>query len=101
MAEYIDREKLIPDRCYYEPDGYEAVSCEQIFHEEVADVVEREKIDKAIKKIENIDLMSPFQDGINHYYKSREEIKAEAIKILKETIGEANKTESEEKNENM
>ena len=47
MAEYIDREKLIPDRCYYEPDGYEAVSCVQIFHEEVVDVIEKEKI-KAI-----------------------------------------------------
>ena len=44
MAEYIDREKLIPDRCYYEPDRYEAVSCDQIFHDEVADVIEKEKI---------------------------------------------------------
>ena len=45
MAEYVDREKLIPDRCYYEPYGYEAVSCEQIFHEDTADVVERERYD--------------------------------------------------------
>lgn len=52
MPEYIDRNKLIPDRCYYEPDGYEAVSCEQIFHEGVADVVEREKINNAIDKID-------------------------------------------------
>lgn len=45
MGEYVDREKLIPDRCYYEPYGYDAVSCEQIFHEDTADVVEREKYD--------------------------------------------------------
>jgi hypothetical protein len=37
--EYIDRLKLIPDRCIG------AVSLDQIFHEEVADVVEREKYD--------------------------------------------------------
>lgn len=52
MAEYIDREKLIPDRCYHEPYGYEAVSCEQIFHEDAADVIERSKINKAIKEME-------------------------------------------------
>ena len=51
MAEYIDREKLIPDRCYYEPYGYEAISCDQIFHEDIADVIEREKINKAIEEI--------------------------------------------------
>jgi hypothetical protein len=41
--EYIDRLKLIPDRCNYDDLG--AVSVDQIFHEEVADVVEREKYD--------------------------------------------------------
>lgn len=41
--EYIDRLKLIPDRCDYDDLG--AVSVDQIFHEEVADVVEREKYD--------------------------------------------------------
>jgi len=41
--EYIDRLKLIPDRCDY--DDLVAVSVDQIFHEEVADVVEREKYD--------------------------------------------------------
>jgi hypothetical protein len=39
IPEYIDRLKLIPDR------GLGAVSVDQIFHEEVADVVAREKYD--------------------------------------------------------
>lgn len=43
IPEYIDRLKLIPDRCDYDDLG--AVSVDQIFHEEVADVVEREKYD--------------------------------------------------------
>ena len=43
MPEYIDRLKLVPDRCEYDEGG--AVSVDQIFHEEVADVVEREKYD--------------------------------------------------------
>lgn len=89
MAEYIDREKLIPDRCYYEPYGYEAISCEQIFHEDVANVVEREKIDKAIAEI---------KDG---YYSNEEKSETDseradafnnglsyALEILKRNIGE-------------
>lgn len=43
VPEYIDRLKLVPDRCDYDELG--AVSVDQIFHEEVADVVEREKYD--------------------------------------------------------
>jgi hypothetical protein len=43
IPEYIDRLKLIPDRCDYDDLG--AVSVDQIFHEEVADVVERGKYD--------------------------------------------------------
>lgn len=52
-----------------------------------ADVVEREKIDKAIEDIKNIDLI--VHDGINHYYKSGEEVKAEVLVILKRNIGES------------
>lgn len=43
VPEYIDRLKLVPDRCNYDEGG--AVSVDQIFHEEFADVVEREKYD--------------------------------------------------------
>lgn len=84
MAEYIDREKLIPDRCYYEPYGYEAISCEQIFHEDVADVVEREKIDKAIEEISNID----WKEIIMNYDDVEIGFKDKVEEILKRNIGE-------------
>lgn len=50
MADYIDRKKLIPDRCYYEPYGFDAVSCEQIDSQPTADVVERSEYDKLEKE---------------------------------------------------
>jgi len=82
MAEYIDREKLIPDRCYCEPDGYEAISCDQIFHEDIAEVIEREKINKALLEMEreeNSEFWNKtFRDGIKY-----------ALEILKRNIGES------------
>ncbi|SDB15200.1 hypothetical protein [Eubacterium oxidoreducens] len=44
------------------------------------------KIDKVIGEIKSIDLI--VHDGINHYYRSGEEIKAAVIEILKMNIGE-------------
>lgn len=80
MAEYIDREKLIPDRCYNEPEGYDAVSVDQIFHEDIADVIEREKIDSAIlimEREQNSEFWNrTFRDGIGY-----------ALEILKKNIG--------------
>lgn len=97
MAEYINREKTISTlentAKYYEmPNADEwtkgihyglihgADNIAENVH--IEDVVEREKIDNAIKEINNIDLV--VHDGINHYYRSGEEIKSEVIKILKE-----------------
>ena len=80
MAEYIDREKLIPDRCYHEPEGYEAVSVDQIFHEDIANVVEREKIDNTILELERemnsgVSRDAVFHDGIRY-----------AVNVLKRNI---------------
>lgn len=63
MAEYIDREKLIPDRCYHEPEGYEAVSIDQIFHEDIADVVERAKILDFIEDNRPTDIQTDWEMG--------------------------------------
>jgi hypothetical protein len=42
-------------------------------------------MDKAMEEMEDRDLI--VQDGINQYYKSGEEIKAEVLKILRKNIG--------------
>lgn len=49
--------------------------------EKLEDTIPKWKIDKAIEDIKNIDLI--VHDGINHYYKSGKEVKAEVLVILK------------------
>lgn len=96
MAEYIDKEKALSTlentAKYYEmPNADEWTKGIHyglihgvdniVDNVPIEDVVEREKIDAAVKNIKNIDLI--VHDGINHYYKSGEEVKAEVLVILK------------------
>lgn len=77
MAEYIDRNKLgmaFVDRCagdcgccsYWETESY-GHDCNLIHNFPPADVVEREKIDKAIEEMENLEttiLGETYDDGV-------------------------------------
>ena len=90
MAEYIGKKKVIKEinswwRTAMMADGKPTLNA-YIKALPPADVVERKKIDKAIEDIKNIDLI--VHDGINHYYKSGEEVKAEVLVILKRNIEE-------------
>ena len=78
MAEYIDKENALLQLTGRFPhsmslEKYIGLVNFRINGLPPADVVEREKIDKAIEDIKNI----------NHYYKSGEEVKAEVLVILK------------------
>ena len=78
---YKLKEPLVPDNL---TEGFVQMDI-LISKQPPADVIERTKIDKAIEEINNIDLV--VHDGMNHYYKSGEEIQAEVLKILRKTIG--------------
>ena len=78
---YKLKEPLVPDNL---AEGFVQMDI-LISKQPPADVIERTKIDKAIEEIDNIDLV--VHDGMNHYYKSGEEIQAEVLKILRKNIG--------------
>ena len=83
MAEYIDRTELELDTEWSEyEDGFTSYSQFQIQNMPTADVVEREKIDKAIAEICKINPVN--ENG----YKNCDDIKFEVLEILKRNIGE-------------
>ena len=86
MAEYIDRTELELDTEWSEyEDGFTSYSQFQIQNMPTADVVEREKIDKAIEEIEKeeveVDYMNERKSGFNSGI-------FRALEILKRNIGE-------------
>lgn len=95
MSEYIDREKtqayLYNNMMWYDPEGYITEDSEKdkalwslVNGVPTADVIEREKIDKAIKemKLEYYNLDSCENRLIASYWIEK------SIKILKRNIGE-------------
>ena len=80
MAEYIDRTQLEPDTEWSDyDDGFVSYSQSQIRSMPKADVVEREKVNKAMKQIEELSGQSCMvSDGIIN----------EVLDILEECIGE-------------
>lgn len=95
MAEYMDKKELdiaFTDKCtgdcgccqYWNADSYE-YDCKLIHNFPPADVVEREKIDKAIEKIENY---TPCIEDENMRY-AFECGMGKALEIIKRNIGES------------
>lgn len=90
MAEYIDRNLIEWYGCDFEDGSCENLECSacsrancshsQVMQIPTADVVEREKIDKAIEEIENINQLAQYTRG---------DIKRMCIEILKRNIGES------------
>lgn len=91
MAEYIDRDEVLEYRETVTTDDYsgnetlDVVTVEEILEVEPMDVVERSKIDKAIKEME--------EESNNFTYKTNKTLGAsygfrKAIDILKKNIGE-------------
>lgn len=91
MAEYIDRDKVLNYQETVITDDYsgnetlEVVLAEEILGLTPADVVEREKIDKAIEKIENY---TPCIEDENMRY-AFECGMGKALEIIKRNIGES------------
>lgn len=91
MAEYIDRDKVLNYQETVITDDYsgnetlEVVLAEEILGLTPADVVEREKIDKAISEIMDID----WHKIIWNYEDVEIGFKSEVEKILKRNIGES------------
>ena len=81
MAEYIDRTQLEPDTEWSDyDDGFVSYSQSQIRSMPKADVVEREKVNKAIEEIEY--LRAQYRNDT--YY----DCKHEVLEILRKHLGE-------------
>ena len=90
MAEYIDRDLIEWYGCDFEEPSCENRDCSGCSHAECShtqvmqippvDVIERDKVNKAIKEMNNIDL--------NEYADNTYQLVNECIEILKRNIGE-------------